>query len=69
MLKISKTFRKWFFALAFVCIGLGTNFKELVKVGGGKPLLVFVVAQIFNIVLTLCVAYVLFGGIFFPPPV
>lgn len=69
MLGLTKTFRKWFFALAFVCIGLGTNFKELVKIGGGKPLLVFLAAQIFNIVLTLCVAYAIFGGLFFPPPV
>ena len=68
-LKVSKGLRKWFFALAFVCIGLDTKFKELMKVGGGKPLLVFVIAQLFNIVLTLAVAYALFGGIFFPPPV
>jgi len=69
VLAVSKAFRKWFFAMAFVCIGLDTKFKELVKVGGGKPLLVFVMAQVFNITLTLAIAYVLFGGLFFPPPV
>ena len=68
-LAVSKAFRKWFFALAFVCIGLDTKFKELVKVGGGRPLLVFIIAQVFNVVLTLAIAYVLFSGIFFPPPV
>ena len=68
-LKVSKMFRKWLFALAFVCIGLDTKFKELVKVGGGRPLVVFIVAQLFNILLTLALAYLLFGGILFPSPV
>jgi len=60
--------RSWFFAMAFVCIGLDTKFVDLVKIGKGKPLLVFVTAQIFNIFLTLILAYILFGGMFFPPP-
>jgi uncharacterized integral membrane protein (TIGR00698 family) len=34
-----KGYRNWFFALCFVSIGLSTNFKELVSVGGGRPLL------------------------------
>ena len=35
--KATKVFRNWFFALCFVSIGLETNFKELVSVGGGRP--------------------------------
>lgn len=54
--------RSWWFALAFVSIGLGTNFKELVKTGKGKPLISFTIAQIFNIILVLIVAQVIFGG-------
>jgi uncharacterized integral membrane protein (TIGR00698 family) len=34
---ICKSYRSWFFAMCFVAIGLETNFKELVSVGGGRP--------------------------------
>jgi uncharacterized membrane protein YadS len=33
----AKVYRNWMFALCFVSIGLETNFKELVSVGGGRP--------------------------------
>ncbi|MBM3127376.1 MAG: putative sulfate exporter family transporter [Chloroflexi bacterium] len=56
------------FALAFVCIGLDTRFADLIATGGGKPALGFVTAQLFNIVWVLLLAYLLFGGVFFPPP-
>jgi len=69
ILNITKGIRGWFFAMAFVCIGLDTKFKELVKIGKGKPLAVFLAAQIFNIFLTLLLAYALFGGILSPPPI
>jgi uncharacterized membrane protein YadS len=68
-LSITKGIRGWFFALAFVCIGLETKFTELAKMGRGKPFAIFVAAQAFNIVLTYFIAWALFGGIFFPPPV
>jgi len=58
--------RGWFFAMAFVCVGLDTRLAELVKMGRGKPAAVFVVAQIFNILLTLGLAYLLFGGLIVP---
>jgi uncharacterized membrane protein YadS len=58
--------RGWFFAMAFVCVGLDTRFAELVKMGRGKPAGVFVAAQIFNIFLTLGLAYLLFGGSIVP---
>ena len=56
------------FALAFVCIGLETNFKELLQLEGGRPAAAFLGAQAFNVVWTLILAYVLFGGYFFPVP-
>lgn len=49
------------FALAFVSIGLETDLSLLVKIGNGKPALVFVLAQVFNIFFTLIVAYFLFS--------
>jgi uncharacterized integral membrane protein (TIGR00698 family) len=58
--------RGWFFAMAFVCVGLDTRFAELVKMGRGKPAAVFIAAQIFNILLTLGLAYLLFGGSIVP---
>jgi len=69
VLNVTKGIRGWFFAMAFVCIGLNINFVELVKTGKGKPLLVFLAASILDIVISLITAYVFFGGIFFPTPV
>ncbi len=57
------------FALAFVCIGLETNFKELLQLEGGRPAAAFLGAQAFNIVWTLILAYLLFGGVLFAAPV
>jgi len=60
--------RNLWFALAFVSIGLETRFSELVKMEQGRPALAFILAQIFNIFWTLAIAYLLFGGVLFPPP-
>jgi len=68
ILNVTKGFRGWLFAMAFVCIGLDTKFKDLAKIGLGKPLLVFASATLFDIVISLLSAYAFFGGIFFPPP-
>lgn len=62
---VTKLIRGWLFAFAFVSIGLDTNFKELFRLQGGKPAIAFITAQVFNILLTLVVAYLIFG-IFFP---
>ncbi len=59
----------WWFALAFTSIGLETRFIDIAKLGGGRPALAFLVAQAFNVVWTLILAYLLFGGILFPAPV
>lgn len=60
--------RTWWFALAFTCIGLETRFGELATLGGGKPALAFLIAQGVNIIWTLILAYLIFGGVFFAPP-
>lgn len=60
--------RTWWFALAFVAIGLETRFTDLVKMEGGRPALAFIVAQAFNVIWTLILAYLLFGGILFAVP-
>jgi len=64
-----KNIRLWFFAMAFVCIGLSTSFKDLFKIGRGKPLLVFTAATLLDIALSLLSSYVFFGGVIFPPPI
>ena len=57
--------RTWFFVLAFTAIGLGTNFRELGHYfKGGKPLILYVVGQSFNLALTLAMAYVMFYVVF-----
>jgi uncharacterized membrane protein YadS len=56
------------FGLAFTCIGLETRFTELVSMEGGRPAAAFLVAQTVNVVWTLLLAYLLFGGILFSLP-
>ena len=65
---ISGGLRGYWFALAFVSIGLETKVKELVAMHGGRPALTFVSAQVFNILWTLLVAALVFGGLLFPVP-
>ncbi len=56
-----KSYHSLWFNLAFICIGLETRFGDLVKLDKGKPLYAFLIAQGFNIVITLVVAWLLFG--------
>lgn len=61
----SKTLRGWCFCLAFVSIGLDTNFRELGKyLQGGKPLLLYVCGQTLNLILTLFMAWLMFYVVF-----
>ena len=61
----TKNMRGWFFCLAFVSIGLSTNFKELKdQLQGGKPLLLYLIGQTFNLCLTLAMAYLMFYVVF-----
>ncbi|MCR6721810.1 MAG: hypothetical protein NVV59_16325 [Chitinophagaceae bacterium] len=57
--------RTTWFALAFVAIGLEARFTDLIKMEGGRPAIAFIGAQLFNIILTLLIAYLLFGGVLF----
>lgn len=64
-LTVSKGFRGWFFALSFISIGLATNFRELtVYLKGGKPIILYVCGQSFNLALTLAMAYLMFYVVF-----
>ncbi len=68
ILKISKTLRGWFFCLAFVSIGLESNFRSLAsQLVGGKPIYLYIVGQSFNLALTLFMAWLAFGGVIFAP--
>ena len=61
----TKTLRGWFFCLAFVSIGLETNFRELMPhLRGGKPLLLYAFGQTLNLTLTLLMAWLMFEVIF-----
>ncbi len=62
---LTKTLRGWLFCLAFASIGLATNFRELSEYfKGGKPLLLYVCGQSFNLILTLSMAYLMFYVVF-----
>ena len=61
----TKTLRGWFFCLAFVSIGLGTNIRELGPyLRGGKPLILYVCGQTLNLCLTLLMAWLMFHVVF-----
>ena len=60
--------RTWWFALAFVCIGLETRFVELATYEQGRPALAFIGAQTLNVFWTLLLAFLLFGGVIFAQP-
>jgi len=62
---LTKYLRGWFFCLAFVSIGLATNFRELKEYfKGGKPLILYFCGQSFNLILTLTMAYIMFYLVF-----
>jgi uncharacterized membrane protein YadS len=60
--------RTWWFALAFTCIGLDTNIRDLTRLDGGRPAAAFLIAQAFNVFWTLLLAWLIFGGVLFPVP-
>jgi len=60
--------RTWWFALAFTCIGLDTNVRDLTRLDGGRPAAAFLIAQTFNVFWTLLLAWLIFGGVLFPAP-
>ncbi len=61
----TKNFRGWFFCLAFVSIGLATDFRQLAHYfKGGKPFILYVCGQSLNLCLTLLMAYIMFYLVF-----
>jgi uncharacterized membrane protein YadS len=60
--------RTWWFALAFVCIGLETRLVDIVGMEEGRPAVAFLIAQALNVVWTLLIAWILFGGVVLPAP-
>ena len=62
---LTSPMRTWCFALAFTSIGLSTNFRELAPYfKGGKPVILYVCGQPFNLILPLPMAYVMFYKVF-----
>ena len=69
LLKQTKNFRSWLFCMAFLSIGLESNFRELSsQLRGGKPMILYLVGQAFNIVLTFAIAWLVLSGVIFPVP-
>lgn len=58
-------FRSWLFCIAFVALGLETNFWELGKyLKEGKPLALYLIGQAWSMILSLIMAYLMFGVIY-----
>lgn len=57
-----KSLQGLWFALAFTSIGLETRFADLFNKDSRKPLYAFLIAQLFNILVTLVIAFLLFGS-------
>lgn len=63
-------YKNWAFVLAFTSIGLDTNFREIAKqLHGGKVVWLYIVGQLFNIVLTFLAVWLLLSGVIFEIPV
>lgn len=56
-----KNLQGLWFALAFTSIGLETNFADLFSKQSKKPFYAFLIAQTFNVFITLLIAFYLFG--------
>ena len=55
-----KGVQTFWFALAFICIGLETRFIDIFKLDNGRPAFAFLIAQMFNILFTLMIAWIVF---------
>ena len=63
ILKLTGSIRTFLFAIAFLSIGLETDFKTLkTQISGGKPVQLYIVGQSLNLILTLIFAWILFGS-------
>ena len=62
---VTKQLRVWLFCLAFLSIGLETNFRELMPyLRSGKPLVLYLCGQALNLLLTFIMAWLTFGWLF-----
>lgn len=67
--KVLDQYKNWAFVMAFLCIGLDTNFRTIWKqMQGGKALWLYIVGQTFNIALTWFAVWLLLSGVLFPIP-
>lgn len=57
--------RSWLFCLAFVALGMETSFWELGKyLKEGKPLALYLIGQTWSMILSLVMAYLMFGWLY-----
>jgi uncharacterized membrane protein YadS len=56
-----KSIQTLWFVMAFTSIGLETKFSDLFNANSKRPLYAFLIAQLFNILVTLVIANLLFG--------
>ncbi|MDO5649431.1 MAG: putative sulfate exporter family transporter [Gallicola sp.] len=69
LISILGSWKSWFFCLTFLCIGLETDFKKLVKdMDGGSPITLYIAGQSFSIVLSLIVCWFFLSGHFLSLP-
>lgn len=62
---VAKPLRLWLFCLAFISLGLDTNIRELMPyLRSGKPAVLYLCGQAFSLILSLAMAYLMFGVIF-----
>jgi len=61
----TKSVREWLFCLAFVSIGLESNFREYKKMlAEGKPLILYLCGQTLNLILSFLMAWLMFSKVF-----
>ena len=66
---VTSDFRSWFFCLAFLSIGLESDFRALGRqMARGRPLILYLTGQTFNVLLTLLVVWLVFSGVLFEIP-
>lgn len=59
---LAKGMRELLFSVAFVCIGLETDFRAVFQAENRRNIIAFLSAQAFNIAVTLVMALLVFGG-------
>jgi len=53
---------RWYFCMGFVGVGMESNFRELkAKLKGGKPIIMYIFGQTFDLFFTLLFAWISFG--------